>query len=65
MQNFSAIHWAIRRQFQKTHEGAASPCATEGLSVIYFIFRIGPGVGIGIRVGIGVGTAPPQLRTPG
>ena len=45
------------------------------ISVVYFIFCIGPGVGVGAGVGvgvdqepgvgIGVGTAPPRLRTPG
>ena len=42
------------------------------LSVVYFIFRIGPGVGVGVGAGVGVdqepgvgvGTAPPRLRTP-
>ena len=46
-------------------------------SVIYFIFRIEPGVGVGVGVvvgvdqkpgfgaGAGVGTAPPRPRTPG
>ena len=44
------------------------------LSVIYCIFRIGPGVGVGagvgvdqepgVGVGVGVGTARPLLRTP-
>ena len=36
------------------------------LSVISFIFRIGPGVGVGVGVGAGagVGTAPPRLCTP-
>ena len=46
------------------------------LSVIYVIFRIGPGVGVGVGAGVGVdqepgvgagvgvGTAPPRLRTP-
>ena len=35
-------------------------------SVLYFIFRIGPGVGVDheSRVGVGAGTAPPRLRTP-
>ena len=39
-------------------------------SVLYFIFRIGPGVGDGVgvdhesSVGVGAGTAPPRLRTP-
>ena len=41
-------------------------------SVIYFIFRNGPGVGVGVGAGVevdqeprvGVGTAPPRLRTP-
>ena len=37
------------------------------LFVIYFIFRIGPGVGVTQEPGVGVGvrTAPPRLRTPG
>ena len=34
------------------------------LSVIYFIFRMGPGVGVGVGSGVGVGTDPPRLRTP-
>ena len=35
-------------------------------SVLYFIFRIGPGVGVDheSRVGVGAGTAPPRLRSP-
>ena len=41
-------------------------------SVIYFIFRVEPGVEVGVgagvgvdqKPGVGVGTAPPQLRSP-
>ena len=53
-------------------DGGDSP---DYLSVIYFIFRVGPGVGVGVGagvgvdqepgVGVGVGTASPRLRTPG